>query len=1353
MTAIGQTMKQPSSGVPTVGAVPLTQAQDGLWYGQRLDPTNPIYNTGEYIEIRGALDLARFACAVDGTLAEADALALVMADTADGPRQWVDRHRRPRLEVVDLTDEPDPPAMARSAMATDMMTPIDPCVDPLACQRLYRLAEDHFYWYERAHHLATDAWGQALVNTRVAQRYAELGGGTAAGLLLAPYADWLAEDRAYRGSEREAEDAAFWRAAFPAEPAIADMATGSGAAITAHTRLACSLDLPQAFDIALAALSERVGVSWPDVLTALAAAYLCRHAGAHETVIGVPYMGRLGRRAARVPATVMNVLPLAIKVDERAPLGEFLVSAARAARAVRRHGRYRSEQLRRDLGLLGGGKRLYGPSVNVLPFDDNQLELPGLVTVRHTLGNGPVDDLTVTFRADSAGRGVRVELDANPGRYQMDGANGLQAHLARLSAFLEASVTSGCLADVPTLTSAETRHWVFDVNASAHAVPHTTLVTLIERAMRAYPASPAVRFNGRTLTYAELDQASGRLAAALAAEGVGRGDFIAVAMPRSIELVVALLGTLRAGAAYLPLDIDHPRERVATIISAARPRMALTGGSGAAVLPDALPAWRLDRKEAVPEAVQAASAPEAPRPHDAAYVIYTSGSTGMPKGVVIEHDAIVNRLLWMQAHYGIGTDERVLQKTPDTFDVSVWEFFLPLMSGALLVVAPPDAHKDPVALARLMLDERITTLHFVPSMLALFLAEPEAQAVKVGGGLRRVFCSGEALPAELRDRFHQVVGGVGGAELHNLYGPTEAAVDVSWWPAGPDDHSQPVPIGYPVWNTRLYVLDEFRRPLPPGCVGNLYLAGRQLARGYLGRPDLTAERFVPDPFVAGERMYVTGDLARWREDGAVDFLGRSDFQIKIRGQRVELGEIESVIARVPDIAAAAVIVREDRPGDQRIVAYVVETAPVADDVLRQAISSRLPEYMIPAAFVRLSALPVTSNGKLDRKALPEPAFTGRAGRVPAAGTETQVAELFAQVLGRQGGVSADDDFFDLGGHSLLAARLMLDIREQWGHAVGLGTLFAHPTVARLAGYIDSLDASVAKVGTEGFGEIMTLAPIPTGATQLPGLFCVHPAGGLSWCYGGIARALVPARRVEGLQSPTLDAAVPFPATLNDMAKSYVDTVTQLQPTGPYHLLGWSVGGIIAQAMAVELVSRGLPVGAVVMLDAYPADVWRDRPEPAAEAALKALLHIAEQDPGQFEGAPTREEVIALLRRVRHPLGSLADELLDGVIRVVDGNNRLVREHRHRRYDGPVLYFRAALDHADDGLVPESWLPYVGRLDVHDIATVHAHLVGVDAVKAMAPVLNATLGAADGAGSDFSAVQPSPRLHSAGRMPA
>ena len=586
----------------------------------------------------------------------------------------------------------------------------------------------------------------------------------------------------------------------------------------------------------------------------------------------------------------------------------------------------------------------------------------------------------------------------------------------------------------------------------------------------------------------------------------------------------------------------------------------------------------------------------------------------------------------------------------------------------------------------------------------------------------------------MRDRFHAVVD----AELHNLYGPTEAAVDVTFWDAGKADRSSPVPIGRPVWNTRMYILDARRRPLPPGTPGDLYIAGVQVGREYLGRPDLTSERFLPDPFVAGDRMYLTGDRAQWRRDGAIDYLGRADFQVKIRGLRIELGEIETAIVDSGLARQAVVLLREDRPGDQRLVGYVVahDGRAVSTEALQQSLARRLPAYMVPSSFVVLDRLPVTANGKLDRAGLPAPELTaGRRGRMPSTPSEQTVARLFARMLGipspadGEAAVTADDDFFELGGHSLLAARVMVAIRQELDIDLPLGAIFAHPTVAGLAEHIEHLRTSVnASPGEPLDAGLAPSIHLARGAAEAPALFCIHPAGGIAWCYGGLARAVAPAADVHGLQARALDSRASLPKSLDDIAADYAEQAIAIAASRPIALCGWSVGGIIAQAMAVQLQEQGHVVRTLAMLDSYPCDRWRNQPPPDEAAALKAILLIAGFDPDALPALVlTRASVIQFLRDRGHFLGHLSDEALAGVVRVVEHNSRLVREHVHRRFDGDLLYFRAALDHQGLDLSPHEWADYIGgRIEVHDVPSLHAHLTAADATRRVAPVLVARL---------------------------
>ena len=681
---------------------------------------------------------------------------------------------------------------------------------------------------------------------------------------------------------------------------------------------------------------------------------------------------------------------------------------------------------------------------------EHGLRFAGHRATMHSFLTGPIGDLSIIVYDRADQNAVRLDFKANPTLYT---ASELADHQQRFLRLLESIAENpGWPIGQLDLVSPEERrqilsHW----NDTAADLPRSTLPALFETQAKQSPEALAVVFEEMTLSYAELNRQANQLAHWLLDRGVGPESFVALALPRSIEMVVGLLGILKTGAAYLPLDPDLPAERIAQMLRDAKPVCVLTDAEIAHRLPENIFRVLLDDPEVICALGQAektnpldARCAESFSPDNPAYVIYTSGSTGGPKGVIVSHAAIVNRLLWMQSAYGLRCDDRVLQKTPASFDVSVWEFFWPLIQGAGLVIARPGGHRDPPYLCDLIRTQQVTTAHFVPSMLQAFLDEPAASGCSE---LRRVFCSGEALSAELRERFFSILE----VSLHNLYGPTEAAVDVSFWPCKADEG--PVPIGRPIWNTQLYVLDSGLSPLPVGVAGELYIAGAGLARGYLNRASLSAERFVANPYgPSGSRMYRTGDLARWRADGVLEFVGRVDQQVKIRGFRIEPGEIEAVLLRHPAVGQAAVLAREDRPGDPRLVAYVVPAEGQRPEAaaLRAHLVQTLPEYMVPAAVVHLEALPLTPNGKLDRQALPVPEISADAAyQAPRTAQQELLCAIFSETLSVER-VGIDDNFFALGGHSLVATRLISRIRRTLGVELPIRSVFEAPTVAKLA---------------------------------------------------------------------------------------------------------------------------------------------------------------------------------------------------------------------------------------------------------------------------------------------------------------
>ncbi|GGK77143.1 non-ribosomal peptide synthetase [Mangrovihabitans endophyticus] len=1247
---------------------PLTAAQQALWIAQSLDPHNPTYLCAHRVDLDGPLDTDRLLAAITEVVAQTEVLHTGFA--TDGDQVWRVPQPAPPVELIDLADET---AVARWIDADlSVAPPLSGAA--LSRQALLRTGPGRTVWYVRAHHLLLDGYAFSMVTERVIATYLAKGRGEAAApAAFRPLDALLDDERAYQSAGRAAADREFWRDRLAGAPEPARLADRSAA--PAHRRAQRRTDLPADAGNAIRAAADRLGATWAEVAFAVTALYLHRITGATDLTLGMPVAGRLGTVAARIPSSVVNVLPLRLAVPPRTTVRTLVAGVQRELRSALRHQRYRYEWLQRDLGLVGTGRRLFGPQVNVKPFR-RVLDLGDGVTARvHYLATGPVEDIEITVGTDTGTGAMDLTVDANPLVYD-DVA--LDGHFARLRVLLTRFADlhpDTPVAEVEVLTGTERDLVLHRWNDTAHPVLDRTLTDLLEQQAARTPDAIAVRAEGAELTYAHLHERADRLARWLTARGARPGALVAVALPRGVDLMVALLGVLKSGAAYLPLDLSYPAQRREFMVGDARPVQVL----------DALP----DLRE-VPDVATVAAGPG-----DAAYAIYTSGSTGRPKGVLVPHRAIVNRLLWMQDRYRLTAADRVLQKTPSGFDVSVWEFFWPLLTGATLVTAEPQGHKDPAYLADLIAREGIGTVHFVPSMLRVFLAEPSA--ARTAGVLRRVICSGEELPEDLAREFHRVVG----ARLHNLYGPTEAAVDVTAWECAPGDPPGPVPIGRPVWNTRIYLLDPGGRPVPPGVAGELHIAGIQVASGYLRRPELTAERFVADPWGGpGDRMYRTGDLARWRPDGAIEFLGRMDGQVKIRGFRVELGEIEAVLAGHPRVRRAAVAL-----AGGRICAYVV--GELEPEHCRAYLSTMLPEHMVPAAVVALDDLPLTPSGKLDRRALPAPAprTSGAAPRTPA---QAAIAGLVAQVLG-VAPPGPDDNFFDLGGHSLLAATLVRRIREELGTSLPLAAVFAAPTPAGLAARLHTArqGGDAEREGDEALGVLLPLRPAPDG----PALFCVHPAGGLSWCYAGLLPHLHPSVAVYGIQAPGLTGR-PAGRSLAETARDYARRIREARPRGPYALAGWSVGGVLAHAVAVELRAAGERVVALALLDAYPADQWRDLPTPTRTDALRAVLHMAGRDESAVDGTVSTAAVLDVLRHDHSPMAALGESVLAAIPDVVVDNARMMREHRHRRYDGDAVLYVAGAPRSEHWLDPGGWRPYLGgTLTVRRLDCTHPGMMG------------------------------------------
>ncbi|WP_280784435.1 non-ribosomal peptide synthetase, partial [Rhodococcus opacus] len=1038
--------------------VPLSVAQQRMWFLNQFDTASPAYNLPIALRLTGALDRDALLGAIDDVQERHEALRTVFPDSPDGPHQLV-------ASVVSVLAGDDPIDVDANSLTAAMTTlggtGFDLTTDRPLRAGLFREAPDRHILVLVVHHIAADGWSMTPLAADVMVAYAARAAGHAPTWAPLPvqYADYSLWQRDLLGSEDDpnslsARQIAHWQAALAGVPQLIELPTDRmRPAEMSHRGGRVQFTIPADVHGRLVDLAQSTGTT-PFMVTHAALAVLLRRLGAgSDIVIGTPVAGRGEEALDHLVGMFVNTLVLRTTVDPGDTFGDVLARTRDADLAAFQHSDVPFERLVEVLSPARSSAHhpLFQVMLTFQNTANTRVELDGLEVEATEIDVHVAKfdlQLTVVEQFDStlAPAGLAVQLSYATDLFDEDTAVSIGERFGRL---FDVVVDNPPVAvgDIDLL-HADERSALAATNATNHPVPADTLVSLFADQATATPDAVALVFEERWLTYAEFDEHTDRLARYLIGSGVGPESVVAVGMRRSIDLLVAIYAVVKAGGAYLPIDPDHPAERTAYVLDTAQPVCVLTRAADDTTFATAAPVLHIDTLD-LPD--------EDPAPisttltaDNTAYVIFTSGSTGRPKGVAVTHGAIVNRLLWMQHEYPLTSDDAVMQKTPVTFDVSVWELFWPLQVGATLVIAAPNGHRDPDYLATLIRRHRITTMHFVPSMLSVFTAEP---AVAVCDSLRLVFCSGEALTPEQVSRFRAVCG----ADLHNLYGPTEAAVDVTYWETGAAD-TVTVPIGRPVWNTQVHVLDSRLHPVPNGVAGELYLAGVQLARGYLSRPDLSADRFVANPYVAGGRMYRTGDLVRRRTDGALEYVGRTDFQVKLRGQRIELGEIETALETHPDVMQAVVVVHRDDRGEEALVAYTVGAVDVAATHLRDHLATILPSYMIPAHVVHLDTLPLSVNGKLDRKALPAPDLDATTTDyvAPRTPTEEIVAGVFADILGVER-VGVHDHFFDLGGNSLVATRLVSRLRTALGVPVALRDVFDAPTVGGLAQRFDEVD--------------------------------------------------------------------------------------------------------------------------------------------------------------------------------------------------------------------------------------------------------------------------------------------------------
>jgi amino acid adenylation domain-containing protein len=1296
---------------------PLLGGQLGLWFAQLQVPENPCYSIGHYFEIHGVIEPERFQAAVLQAWEESDTLNVRFVEDSDGMPWQVADHSPRQVPFFDVSADPDPQGAARSWMQARVMQPFDLLRDRLMRHALFRVGPDRFFWYYAAHHIVLDGFGGTLIAARVAEIYTSLMRDLPAGqatsgslkLLLRAESDYTASEKYVAGRE-------YWLQRFADQPEVIRLSSEVADVSDTFLRETAYLSRSTFERLRVMARDARTGLA--SILVGAAAVYVHRMTFSPEIILGLPVTARKSPAARSTPCMLSNVLPIRMGIRPELSVAEMTRQASQELRHALKHQSFRMEELRRELKMSGGNRKLFGPSINIMHFDNN-LSFDGQSSTVHNLSNGPVEDFSIVIYHRDDGNDIRVDLDANPAVYtSRETAEHSQRFLNLLAGIAEVDPDTP-LAQIRILAPVERDRILRLWNDTTVAVPPATLPVLFQAQVEQTPDAAAVICGDTTLTYAELNTQANRLAHLLIARGIGPEQFVAVALSRSVDLILTVLAITKTGAAYLPVDPAYPVARINAMLTGATPACIITtsdlaAGDLAATLADR--AGRLildDATTAATLTAQPATNPsdadrtEALTPHHPAYLIYTSGSTGAPKGVIVTHHGIGDLAGTHIDLLDVGPGSRVLQFASPSFDAAVWELCMALLTGATLVVPHSELMLAGEALSTLAAEQGITHLTLPPAVLHTLGPKglPASATLVVAGDI----CTPE-----------EVQQWATGRRMINAYGPTETTVCASMSAPLSDTATGSPPIGQPIRNTRVYVLDAGLCPVPAGVAGELYVAGAGLARGYLNRPGLTGERFVACPFgSAGERMYRTGDLVRWHADGNLDFIGRADNQIKLRGFRIELGEIEAVLAACAGVAQAVVVLREDQPGDQRLVGYVVpaDLVTAADteatmeanisappelhpESLRQQLAGALPSHMVPSVIMAVAVLPLSVNGKLDRKALPAPDFTqitgGRAARTPA---EVTLCELFTEVLGVPG-VGIDDNFFDLGGHSLLAIRFVALVRTAFGVEMPVRVLFEALTVGGLSKFMQA--------GSQR-NSLEVLLPLrPSGSK--PPLFCIHPALGLGWCFSGLVKHLPADRPVYALQARGITEPGAEPRTLEEMASDYLGEIKSIQPSGPYHLLGYSLGGNVAHAIATQLQEHGEETALLAMLDAYPRNQDQEIVYTEQDHLAEMLL-ILDGGPAYTADGQilTRAGVIESLRHSANPITvELDDQQLPALVENYLSNAELLGRFSPVAYDGDIMHFTANHDQTMGAPTTEAWKPYVlGSIVTLDIDCIHS----------------------------------------------
>ncbi len=1182
------------------GHPPLSFAQQRLWFIDQVEPGNPAYNITALFRLRGPLRIDLLQRSLDEVIRRHEVLRTTFAKAQGQPVQVIAPHLVVPIQVLDLPVDPtaDPMAQVQQLAINAAQRPFDLASGPLLRAMLLRLEASDHVAVLTVHHSVADGWSLELLIQELVLLYAALSNAEEPQLPDLPiqYADFAVWQRGWLQGEVLERQLAYWQQQLAEAPHVLALPTDRPRPpVQTYQGAQHAFEIPLALREGLHTLSRQENATLFMTLLAIFNVLLYRYSGQSDILVGTPIANRSFREIEKLIGFFANTLVLRTRFSPGITFRQLLRQVRETAIGAYAHQDIPFEQLVESLHPERSLSHTpLFQVVFVLNSEPQELAVADLTLQPMAIDNGTAKfDICMVF--SDGPTGLKGIIEYNTDLFEAASIARMAEHLTILLQALLADPDQP-LGYLPLMTEGEQRQLLIDWNRTDTVYPHDRCFhQLFEEQVARTPHAIALSYAGTVLSYHELNQRANQLAHYLMKLGVGPDVLVGICVQRSIEMIVGFLGILKAGGAYVPIDPSNPAGRIMTILEDSRVPLLLTQ----AQLRERLASLQT-RIICLDETWTSISQECGSNPHNRAtadnlaYVIYTSGSTGRPKGVMLAHRGFCNLVSGQIEQFRCGVGSRMLQFTTCTFDVSLWEIGVALASGATLCLMSQELFDSVQNLPAFMRAQGITTAMLPPSLLALLPADnlPDLQVMS---------SAGERCTREIVQKWAP------GRRYINAYGPTEVTVLASSSECYSADPLHPT-IGYPLSNYQLYVLDRALQPVPVGVVGELYVGGIGLARGYFNRPDLSAERFVPNPFstTPGARLYKTGDLVRYLPNGAVDYLGRNDHQVKIRGFRIELGEIENVLEQHPDVGHCLVLLREDTPGDKYLVAYVVPkaTTPIASlsvAGLRQFLQERLSAFMIPAAFVVLEAMPLTSSGKVDRKALPTPqrVATSESAIVPPRDSiELRLVQIWEAVLNRQP-IGITENFFDLGGHSLLAIRLLDAIQQEFGQALRLSTIFQGATIASLANVLRQQDLALPR---------SPLVPIQPQGSQPP-FFCVHPASGEVLLYRELAQLLGPDQPFYGLEDVEQLRPSGYYPSLEAMAADYIAAIQDVQPVGPYFLGGWSFGGVVAFEMAQQLRRQGHEVGLLAIIDSGTPEFIRANRALHDDTAQLAIMAV------------------------------------------------------------------------------------------------------------------------------------------------